>query len=245
MCSMTLCPVPNETVELLRGWIPVRSAPVGQEDDTVLYLRQLYLQHRAAQARKARTTLFAIEQPEDPEEYIRDDEKSVQRYVSYWCWPEWKAFRERWGMLEVSFDQGPMGHQRRKPTRLGTNIAKLAELQDIRGQGVGGGAMLAEDLTERIRQSRDWSAWAPGLKMALATAIRSHLPYSRECKSCVIAASRARAQADPAPGRLYAVHRHRRTVRAGGGPTRERPLFARGRLSGPGDEGGPVPDPYP
>ena len=100
------------------------------EDDTVLYLRQLYLQHRAAQARKPRTTLFAIEQPEDPEEYVRDEEKSVQRYVSYWCWPEWKAFRERWGMFEVSFDQGPMGHQTKKPTRLGTNMR------------------------------RDWSAWA-------------------------------------------------------------------------------------
>ena len=120
------------------------------------------------------------------------------------------------GLMEVSFDQGPMGHSRRKPTRLGTNIPNLAELQDIRGHGQGGDAALAEDLTERIKQSRDWSAWAPGLKQALAVAIREalnspvhqvkrmdldawkrhllngHLPYNRECKSCVIAASRGK-----------------------------------------------------
>ena len=120
-------------------------------------------------------------------------------------------------MVEVSFDQGPMGHQRRKPARLGTNILKLTELQGIRGPGVGGGTALAEDLAERIKQSRAWSAWAPGLKAALSASIREtlhspegmvkrmdllawkkhllngHIPYSRECKSCVVAASRGRA----------------------------------------------------
>ena len=145
------------------------------EDDTVLFLRQLYLHHRAALARGPKLTLSALEQPEDPEEYLKAEEKEAHRYPSYWSWPEWKAFRDRWGMMEVSFDQGPMGHARRKPTRLGTNISKLAELQDIRGHGMGGDTALAEDLTERIKQSRDWSAWAPGLKLALATAIRETL----------------------------------------------------------------------
>ena len=187
------------------------------EDDTILYLRQLYLYHRAATARKSQVTLSVLEQPEDPEEYIREEEEKLQRYASYWSWPEWKSFSERWNMMEVCFDQGPMGHQRRKPTRLGTNIPKLGELQDIRGPGTGGGVALAEDLTERIKQSRTWSAWAPGLKAALVAGIRDalqrpeglvkrmdlvawkkhllngHIPYSRECKSCVVAASRGRA----------------------------------------------------
>ena len=136
------------------------------EDDTVLFLGQLYLHHRAALARGPKPTLSALEQPEDPEEYVKPEEKEGQLYPSYWSWPKWiKAFRDRWGMMmEVSFDQGYMGHARRKPTRLGTNIARLAKLQDIR---VGGGTALAEDLNERIRQR--WSAWAPGLKLALAT----------------------------------------------------------------------------
>ena len=183
----------------------------------MLFLRQLYLHHRAALARGPKPTLSVLEQPEDPEEYVETDEARGQTYPSYWSWPEWKAFRDPWGVTEVSFDQGHMGHARRKPTRLGTNIAKLTELQDIRGPGVGGNTALAEDLTERIKQSKDWSTWAPGLKMALVTAIREtlkssefqvkrmdidawkrhllngHLPYSRECKSCVIAASRGRA----------------------------------------------------
>ena len=187
------------------------------EDDATLYLRQLYLYHRAATARKDRVTLSALEQPEDPEEYIREEEKKLQRYASYWSWPEWRSFKERWNMMEVCFDQGPMGHQRRKPTRLGTNIPRLVELQDIRGPGVGGGTALAEDLAERIKQSREWSTWAPGLKAALAAGIREtlqnpeamvkrmdleawkkhllngHIPYSRECRSCVVAASRGRA----------------------------------------------------
>ena len=187
------------------------------EDDTVLFLRQLYLHHRAALARGPKVTLAALEQPEDPEEYLKAEEKEAHRYPSYWSWPEWRAVRDRWGLMEVSFDQGPMGHSRRKPTRLGTNIPRLAELQDIRGHGNGGDAALAENLTERIKQSRDWSAWAPGLKQALAIAIREalnspvhqvkrmdleawrrhllngHLPYNRECKSCVIAASRGKA----------------------------------------------------
>ncbi|CAK9085240.1 unnamed protein product, partial [Durusdinium trenchii] len=123
-------------------------------------------------------TLSVLEQPEDPEEYVDTDEARGQTYPSYWSWPEWKAFRDPWGMTEVSFDQGPMGHARRKPTRLGTNIAKLTELQDIRGPGVGGNTALAEDLTERIKQSKDWSTWAPGLKMALVTAIRETLKSS-------------------------------------------------------------------
>ena len=187
------------------------------EDDTVLFLRQLYLHHRAALARGPKVTLAALEQPEDPEEYLKAEEKEAHRYPSYWSWPEWRAVRDRWGLIEVSFDQGPMGHSRRKPTRLGTNIPRLAELQDIRGHGRGGDTALAENLTERIKQSRDWSAWAPGLKQALAIAIREalnspvhqvkrmdleawrrhllngHLPYNRECKSCVIAASRGKA----------------------------------------------------
>ena len=62
-------------------------------------------------------TLAALEQPEDPEEYLKAEEKEAHRYPSYWSWPEWRAVRDRWGLIEVSFDQGPMGHSRRKPMR--------------------------------------------------------------------------------------------------------------------------------
>ena len=32
-------------------------------------------------------------------------------------------------MMLISFDQGPMGHERRKPTRLGTNLVALKQLE--------------------------------------------------------------------------------------------------------------------
>ena len=38
-------------------------------------------------------------------------------------------------LVEVSFDQGPTAHPRRKPTTLGTNIKELEELKTIRGPG--------------------------------------------------------------------------------------------------------------
>ena len=66
-------------------------------------------------------------------------------------------------------------------------------------------------MRERIARSRSWASWAPGLKAALVVAVREelkymlpatkedghrrmgHIPYSRECRSCVVAASRGRA----------------------------------------------------
>lgn len=76
---------------------------------------------------------MGVEQPEDPEEYFGEE----RRYASYWSWPEWKAHRDRWSLEEVSFDQGPMGHPRTKPTRFGTNILGVGQLQDCRGPGTG------------------------------------------------------------------------------------------------------------
>ena len=40
-------------------------------------------------------------------------------------------------LFEVSFDQGPFGHETKKPTRLGTNLGLLRELHGVRGPGTG------------------------------------------------------------------------------------------------------------
>ena len=150
------------------------------------------------------------------------DEKSGEvathpRYPTYWSWPEWRTMKEQWGLFEVRFDQGPMGHARRKPTRLGTNMPKLLELEGLRGPGHGGEENQGDSIQARIARSRSWASWAPGLKAALVIAVRDalgdglprakrmdldqwkrhllngHLPYSRECKACVVAASRSKA----------------------------------------------------
>ena len=42
------------------------------------------------------------------------------------------------GLREWSFDQGPLGHSKRKPTTIGTNIPKYRRLEKCRGPGMGG-----------------------------------------------------------------------------------------------------------
>ena len=58
-------------------------------------------------------------------------------------------------MQLIHFDQGPLGHERRKPTTLGTNLHRLQGLGEMSGPGQGGEAWLG-DLSKRIAQ-RDWS----------------------------------------------------------------------------------------
>ena len=88
-----------------------------------------------------------MEQPDDPEAYLGESKKEIgrcrhqttegeteegdrhPRYPTYWSWPEWQKVKMMWDLFEVRFDQGPMGHPRRKPTRLGTNMPRLRELE--------------------------------------------------------------------------------------------------------------------
>ena len=103
------------------------------EDDTLLWLRQIYLHHRASRAAQPRKVVTALEQPDDPEAYLGEAKRGAgevggedtemaekqkemsghPRYPTYWSWPEWQKIKDLWGLFEVRFDQGPMGHTRR------------------------------------------------------------------------------------------------------------------------------------
>ena len=96
-------------------------------------------------------------------------------------------------------------------------MPRLLELEGLRGPGQGGDERQGESIQARIARSRSWASWAPGLKAALVVPVREelggqdsqmkrmdldawkkhllngHVPYNRECKSCVIAASRGKA----------------------------------------------------
>ena len=119
-------------------------------------------------------------------------------------------------MFEVRFDQGPMGHARRKPTRLGTNLHRLRELEGMRGQEEEEKNHM-ESPFERGSHGRDPGGARPQGRFSRGSARgtageglcdeeagpgcleetpaeRASALYSRECKSCVIAASRGRAQ---------------------------------------------------
>ena len=64
--------------------------------------------------------------------------------------------------------------------RLATNIAELSQLDGLRGEPEGEfrsatAAFRAMPLEKRIQESKAWSCWAMGLKMATATALQRHL----------------------------------------------------------------------
>ena len=46
---------------------------------------------------------------------------------------EWQQFQDMYNFYKVDFDQGPMGHERRKPTTLYTSMESLLQLQGIHG----------------------------------------------------------------------------------------------------------------
>ena len=152
-------------------------------DDTVLWLRQYYIYHRAKDARAPlqKKTLYLKEQPEDPEKYLSPSAIATQRYPSYWAFPEWHRIKELNGFIEVSFDQGPTGHIKRKPTTLGGNILELQDLHGMRGPGTSREGFKENlPIEEKIRRSKAWASWSDGLKKAIAIALRRELNQGLE-----------------------------------------------------------------
>ena len=177
------------------------------DGDTTLFLRMLFLfmvAQRASGEQGTGKVGFILENPEDPEE--------GQRCPSFWVWPEWREFARRYKMELTHFDQGPMGHVRRKLTTLASNLGIIRQLDGERGPGVMKG--LEKTIEERVEQSKTWAAWAPGLKRALVAAgnwfleergvrkmtkeqwkahlANDHMPFRPECKTCVEIAGRGR-----------------------------------------------------
>ena len=116
-------------------------------------------------------TLYAVEQPQDPSEYREDGIP----YFSMWQTEEWKIFEKVFEMQRTSFDQGRLGHVRRKPTTLGYNFPQLHEvLHEMRGPGVEKVDKWSDekDLEKKMAESRRWAAWAPGLKLMLRVALK-------------------------------------------------------------------------
>ena len=180
-------------------------------DDTVLWLRFLWL-YVLSQSVRTEKVGFVKETPRDPQSYKKDDDPVD--YASFLAFPEWKEFCRRYGIFEVDVDQGPLGHERRKPTTLGTNLCYLKGLANVRGDGWSTSS-LPTSLEERMEASRKWSSWAPGLKQEIAHAVKleffepalrkmsqaqwrqhlqmDHMPFSKECVTCQKGAGRGAA----------------------------------------------------
>eukprot|EP00435_Cladocopium_sp_Y103_P075515 s777_g59.t1 len=148
------------------------------QNDSVLFFRYLSLYVVAEEVRLPQDpkTEFILEQPRDPEEYRSQENLQQRKYMSMFRTAEWKNFQATYQFYKVVFDQGPMGHERRKPTTLYTSMEMLMQLHGIHGDPAKPPENLrGRPLQERVEASKKWAAWAPGLKQALMVAIRQRL----------------------------------------------------------------------
>ena len=79
-------------------------------------------------------TQFILEQPEDPARYRSAEDVAAHGYMSIFRTKEWRDFQKKYNLHMLHFDQGPMGHERRKPTTLGTSMEVLLQLDGLRGE---------------------------------------------------------------------------------------------------------------
>eukprot|EP00438_Fugacium_kawagutii_P032909 Skav221774 [mRNA] locus=scaffold2426:73054:81328:- [translate_table: standard] len=158
------------------------------DQDSLLWMRMLALYVLAEEIRDGTThppTAFAVEQPEDPRDYRDPQEVQELGFMSMCRTDEWLSFEREFNMKRISFDQGCMGHLKRKPTTLGTNLVALWDLDGMRGGGVYTGPTKAppsmqpsKSMQERCAESKTWAEWAPGLKKALALVLQRWLETS-------------------------------------------------------------------
>ena len=102
------------------------------DGDTILWLRTLQLMTVALE--ESFECAVALEQPEDPARWKEDDPElhGGWGYPSFMSWTETRQFAERFGLEFVHFDQKVLGHIRKKPTTMLTNMVTLRELQGRR-----------------------------------------------------------------------------------------------------------------
>eukprot|EP00435_Cladocopium_sp_Y103_P049178 s3841_g14.t1 len=149
--------------------------------DTVLMFRFWSLLIMAEEVRDETLppTQFVLEQPEDPARYRSAQDVADHGYFSVFRTQEWQQFAASYGLHQVHCDQFPMGHQKRKPTTLGTNDVSLEQLQELRGgpsdEAEAAARCRAMSLQQRCGESKSWASWAPGLKAAIVTAITNHV----------------------------------------------------------------------
>ena len=150
--------------------------------DRVLLFRTLalYMLREDVRHEQEPQTALAVEQPEDPAHYRPVAEVQEKGFMSIWRTQEWQAFADAYDITLLHFDQGPMGHVKRKPTTLAAELRDVQALDGIRGPPSGVEAGDQQDrnrmsMQERCDNSKTWASWASGLKGALVLALQEHL----------------------------------------------------------------------
>ena len=149
-------------------------SPAQQEEadgDSVLWIKTLWLIHLARESRG--DLCFMVEQPRDPQEWRENEVRLHQGfgYPSFLCWPE--TDRVLSDGDHIRLDQGSLGHKRKKPTTLITNIPEIKMLNGLQDHTVQ--RPWPATLQERMAESRALAEWAPELKRLLVSvALRIH-----------------------------------------------------------------------
>ena len=127
----------------------------------------------AVSSRRPLPPAFLMEFPRDAADYM-EEESVEQDSPSFWNFRDVKDMTAWMKATYVHLDQGAVGHAKRKPTTLlVANMSDMEELQGISGEGTG--QETAKSLHGRLLQSREWSAWAPGLVAAIQESLIRYL----------------------------------------------------------------------
>ena len=101
--------------------------------DAILVFRMFWLHllgEVVARRKRIPRPDLVVEHPEDPSEYMGDGE---EKFPSLCVWPEMEYLARLLRLVAWQFDQGPLGHPRRKPTRIMSTMACPPELHGLRG----------------------------------------------------------------------------------------------------------------
>ena len=141
-----------------------------QEDDVMAW-RMVFLFIVASYVRKARgipeEVQFTLEQPSSPKEYKPE-------VVSWWDTWQWKELKKEFDFKETRVRHREFGGQAEKPTTFGGNLTLRPDEHYV---GRGGG----EDKVEgkKIRSSKDFSRWPPGIMAMVACALQRSVPQKK------------------------------------------------------------------
>ena len=95
--------------------------------------------------------------------------------------------KKKFDIKEVKLDLGGLGHERRKPTTLGTNIKALGLLDGLSAANVEGKNVMNIPLEQKVKES--WSTrWCRRCRAMIGPG----MPFNRECPECQKGAGRSR-----------------------------------------------------
>eukprot|EP00434_Breviolum_minutum_P009527 symbB.v1.2.008386.t2/scaffold525.1/size192214/11 len=187
--------------------------------DSALWLRTLYwfyLSHCSN-----RNTKYFLEQPLDPEEWIKEGDCPTLGAPSFTVWPETEWLIKELSLSKSKFEQGALGHPVPKPTVGISNLEEVRQLNGLRCSSYDASAWQIP-LDQRIEKSKKLAAWSEGLKQVLCRAIcrihrgeppavmaltakeksevqawiehhrAGHLPFRKDCPTCLLGAGQNR-----------------------------------------------------